>query len=65
MRVSPEHCGGDARGSVEIRAACDAFFRRRGLNIYGGNREVVGGLAGIVRASALRGAAKREKKGKK
>lgn len=61
--ISPEHCGGDLRGAAGMRAACDAFFKRRGLNIYGGTREIAeGGLRGIVKASATRGKAKKEKR---
>ena len=62
VTISPEHCGGDLRRADEMRAACDAFFRRRGLNAYGGNRETVGGMAGIVKAAAERGKAKKVKK---
>lgn len=65
QRVSPEHCGGDLRGAAEMRAACDDFFRRRKLNSYGGNRETDGGLAGVIRAAAIRGQVKKQKKAAK
>lgn len=64
VQIMPEHCGGDAFGwATEMRAACDAFFRRRGLNIYGGTKEVrQGGLRGIVHAGAEQGEARKKKR---
>lgn len=62
----PEHGGDDAFGwATEIRVACDAFFRRRGLNRYGGNKEVRPGMAGVVGFAAQQGVAKREKRAAK
>lgn len=40
FQISPEQCAMDVRGAAAMRAACDAFFRRRGLNIYGGTSEL-------------------------
>lgn len=63
IQICAEHCAGDVRGATEMRAACDAFFRRRGLNIYGGNLPVErGGMAGIIKSAAERGKARKAKR---
>lgn len=38
----PEHCDMDVWGySSAIRQACDQFFERRGMNVYGGFKEII------------------------
>ena len=60
--ISPEHCGGDLSNAADMRAACDAFFKRRGLNRYGGTKEVAAaGLRGVVGSSVVGGAARKQK----
>jgi hypothetical protein len=48
-----------------MRAACDAFFARRGLNIYGGTQPLVRGMAAVVQRAAVNGQAKQQKKVKR
>jgi len=63
ISIVPEYCGGEIGNAGEFRMACDAFFRRRGLNQYGGTGEMLeGGMRGIVHASATRGTARKIKR---
>ena len=65
IQIMPEHCGGDPGGGAAMRAACDAFFARRGLNVYGGTKVIVPGLAGMIGASARRGLGRKGKREEK
>lgn len=59
----PEHCGGDIFGSAtEMRMACDAFFKRRGLNSYGGKSAETVGMKAIIKRSADQGKARKLKR---
>ena len=55
-QVMPEHCMVDLHGgATEMRAACDAFFRRRGMNVFGG-------LAATINKDAVEGKARKAKR---
>lgn len=58
LQVMPEHWGGDLRRADEMRAACDAFFRSRGMATG------AFGMGDVVKRAAQKGLARKAKREK-